>query len=159
MTSIRDYVLHVTATALICAVIFHLSRGSGSIKMIIKLLCGIILACSIIQPIKHVDFLVMEEFVWEFKEEADRAVNDGKNASAAAWAESITQGTEAYILEEAKAMNANLIVEVELSEEEVPMPACVTLVGQVAPYTRSVLADMIEQNLNIPRERQIWISQ
>lgn len=86
-------------------------------------------------------------------------MSDGKNASATAWSESIIAGTEAYILEKTKAMNVDLNVEVELSEDEVPMPAGVKLIGKVAPYAKSVLSDMIERDLNIPKECQIWISQ
>ena len=159
MEGIRDYVIHLTATSLICAVIFRFAHGSGAFKMIIKMLCGIILAYSIVQPVKQLDLSGVEEFASEFREEADRAVQQGKNASAAAWAESITQGTEAYILEKTKAMNVDLIVEVELSDDEVPVPVGITLTGQVAPYTKTVLSDMIEQDLNIPKENQTWTLQ
>ena len=84
MEGIRDYVIHLTATSLICAVIFRFAHGSGAVKMIIKMLCGIILAYSIVQPVKQLDLSGVEEFASEFREEADRAVQQGKNASAAA---------------------------------------------------------------------------
>ena len=159
IAAMREYVIHVTATALICAVVFRLFQGSGSGKMIVKLLCGIVLAFSILQPVKQVHFSVIDEFTRDFGQEADRAVNEGKNTSATAWSESITEGTEAYILEKTKAMNVDLTVEVELSEDELPMPAGVTLTGKVSPYVKSVLSDMIEQDLNIPKESQTWILQ
>lgn len=157
--ALREYVIHVIATALICAVVIRLFRGSGSGKMVVKLLCGMVLTFSIIQPVRQMDISFVDEFVWEFRAEADRAVSDGKNASATAWSESIIAGTEAYILEKTKAMNVDLNVEVELSKDEVPMPSGVKLIGKVAPYAKSVLSDMIERDLNIPKECQIWISQ
>ena len=159
MDAIREYVIQVTATALICAVVFRLARGSGGTKMIIRLLCGIVLSCSIIQPVKQLEFSPFEELNRTFRQEADRAVEQGKIASAAAWADSITQGVEAYILEKTKAMHLDMIVEVELADDEVPTPVGVRMVGKVAPYAKSVLSDMIEQDLNIPKEQQIWISQ
>lgn len=159
MEGFRDYVIHLTATALICAVIFRFARGSGAIKMIMKLLCGIVLAYSLIQPVKQLKPLSLEEMTRDFRQEAECAVDQGRKTSAEAWAESIKQGTEAYILEKTKAMNAELIVEVELSDDEMPIPVGVSLFGQIAPYAKSVLSDMIEQDLNIPKERQTWISQ
>lgn len=87
------------------------------------------------------------------------AVQWGESTAATALAESISQGTEAYILEKAKGMNVELAVEVELSDDEIPVPVAVSLTGQVAPYVKTVLSDTISQDLNIPKEKQIWISQ
>ena len=155
---IRDYVVHLTATTLICAVVFRFTRGSCAVKMIMKLLCGIVLAYSMIQPVKQMQFSGMKAFTQEFREEADRAAQQGKNVSQTAWVESITQGMEAYILEKTKSMNVDLLVEVKLSDDEVPVPVGIKLVGQVAPYVKSVLSDMIEQDLNISKEYQTWVS-
>ena len=159
MEGLRDYVFHITATALICAVVLRFARGSGAAKMIIRLLCGIVLAYSIIQPVKQIDFFSLDEFALEFQQDAQQAALWGKNESVAAWAQGITQGVEAYILEKAKAMDVDLAVEVELSEDEIPVPVAVSLWGDVAPYVKSVLSDTISQDLNIPKEKQTWISQ
>jgi len=156
---LRDYVLHITATALICAVVLRFARGSAAAKMIIRLLCGIVLAYSIIQPVKQVDFSRLDRFALEFQQDAEQAILWGKNESSAAWAEGISQGVEAYILEKAKAMNVELVVEVELSDDEIPVPVAVSLCGNAAPYVKSVLSDTISQDLNIPKEKQTWISQ
>ena len=156
---LRDYVIHITATALICSVILHFARGSGSVRMLIKLLCGIVLAYSIIQPMKELDVSKLEGLTFQFREEADRAVYWGENESRTAWVESISQGTEAYILEKAKAMNIDLAVEVVLSEDEIPIPVAVSLAGNVAPYAKSLLSEVISKDLNIPKENQTWISQ
>ena len=159
MDGLRTYVLHITATALICTVILRFSWGNGAVKMIIKLLCGIVLLFSMIQPLKQFDFAFVESFAAGFQEEADRAVQWGENAASESWAESICQGTEAYILEKAKTMKVDLTVEVELSDDEIPIPVAVSLTGDVSPYVKSVLSDTISQDLNIPKERQKWISQ
>ena len=156
---LRIYVLHLTATALICAVIIRFLKGSSASKLMIKLLCGIVLTCSIIQPVKQFDFGCFREFTVEFRQKAEQAVMWGKDTASAAWAESISQGAEAYILEKAKAMKVDLAVEVELSDDEIPVPSAVLLTGHVAPYVKSVLSDTISQDLNIPKEKQLWISQ
>lgn len=159
MSFVRDYIIHLTAAALICAVMIRFTRKSGVLGVLIKLLCGLFLAYSIVKPVQQVEFQGIEDFASGLREDADQAVQWGENATAQAWAESISQGTEAYILEKARAMNVELAVEVELSDDEVPVPASVSLTGHVAPYVKTVLSDMISQNLNIPKEKQIWISQ
>lgn len=159
MESLREYVLHITATALCCAVILRLTRGSSAVKTIIKLLCGIVLAYSIIQPVKQLDFSVLNEFALEFQQDAEQAVLWGEKESHTAWIEGISQGVEAYILEKAKAMNVDLDVEVELSDDDIPVPVAVLLRGNAAPYVKSVLSDVISQDLDIPKENQTWISQ
>lgn len=157
MNGLQEYVIHLSATALICAVLLRLARGNGAVKAMIKLLCGIVLAYSLIQPVKQLKLSGLERFVSEFHEDADRAVEWGKNVSAEAWAQSISQGAEAYILEKAKTMNLDLVVEVELSDDEIPVPAAVSLIGNAAPYAKTVLSNTISEELNISKENQIWI--
>jgi hypothetical protein len=155
---LREYVIHISATAMLCAVILRLARGSGAVKMMIKLLCGIVLAYSIVQPLKQLDFSVVERFTVNLQEDADRAVLWGQNLSASALSESISRGAETYIVEKAKAMDVELVVEVEVSDDAIPVPAAVSITGDVSPYAKSVLIDTISQDLNIPKEKQIWTS-
>lgn len=158
MDRLCDYVIRLSATALLCAVVIHFARGSSAVKLMVKLLCGIVLAYSIIQPVRQLKISEFGDVAMQFRQDADRAVQWGKNISTEAWTESISQGTEAYILEKAKDLNLDLIVEVELSDDEFPVPVAVSLTGKVAPYAKSVLSDAISRDLNIPKESQKWTS-
>lgn len=158
MEAFREYVLQVSAVALLCAMIFRLLRGIGTVKLMIKLLCGIILAYSVVQPMKQLDFPDLESYVSGIQEDADQVVQSGIKAASNALEEGIIDGTEAYILEKAKALNLDLIVEVEVSDDEIPVPITVSLTGSAAPYARSVLEETISRELNIPKEKQTWIS-
>lgn len=155
---LRTFVVNITATALICALVMRLTHGSGTIKLVMKLLCGMVLAVSIVKPIKEVELIDIEQYTAEFQNQADRAVQWGKDSAAKTWGESISQGVETYILEKAKTLKVDLDVEVELSKDEIPIPVRVSLTGKVSPYAKSVLSDTISQDLNIPKEKQIWIS-
>lgn len=159
MSMLCDYVLRLSATALLCAVVMQFTRGSTAAKMMVQMLCGIILAYSIIQPIRQLKLSDFGDLAMEFRQDADVAVQWGKNTSAEAWSESITQGTEAYILEKAKELNLDLVVEVELSDDEYPVPIAVSITGNVAPYAKTVLGEMIFSDLNIPKESQKWTLQ
>ena len=158
MDGLREYVVHITATALICALVMRLVQGSGTTKRIMKLLCGAVMAVSIVNPIKQLNMTNMGDFTLDIQEEADQAVLLGENTAMETWRESISQGVEAYILEKAKSMKVDLDVEVELSKDEIPAPVAITLSGKVGPYAKTVLSDTISQELDIPKERQIWIS-
>ena len=159
MAFVREYIIQLTAAALICGVIIRFTCRCGAAGVIIKLLCGIFLAYSIVKPVQQVELRGIGDFVTTFRQDAEQAVLWGEKTTAQALAESISQGTEAYILEKAKAMNVDLAVEVELSDDEVPAPVAVSLTGQVAPYVKTVLSDIISRDLDIPKEKQIWISQ
>lgn len=158
MVGLRAFVVNITATALICALVMRLTHGSGTVKLVMKLLCGMVLAVSLLKPINALEFADIEQYMARFQFQADQAVQWGEDSASLTWRESISQGVETYILEKAKTLKVDLDVEVELSEEEVPIPVGVSLVGKISPYAKSVLSDTISQDLNIPKEKQIWIS-
>lgn len=159
METLRDYAIQVSATALICALILQLANVSGAVKVMIRLLCSIILLYSIIQPFKQFAFPDFGNILSKYRKEADIAVQRGTNITSKALAERISSGMEAYILEKSSGLKLDLIVEVELSDDEIPVPVSVSLKGKASPHAKSKLSDIISKELNIPKEKQIWISQ
>ena len=73
---------------------------------------------------------------------------------AAIWAAIITQQTQSYILDKADTLGVCLEVGVELNEEMVPWR--VTMTGEAPPYARQRLEGIIQDDLGIPAERQVW---
>ena len=65
----------------------------------------------------------------------------------------IKQRLETYILEEAAKYSCQLDVCVSLTDG---FPTEVTLQGNVSPYIRNLLQSIIESNIGIPKENQIW---
>ena len=70
-------------------------------------------------------------------------------------AEIIKQRTEAYILDRASAMDAQIKVSVSLGKDGIPKSVRIT--GRISPMNRSRLTDVIAADLGIPREQQEWI--
>ena len=163
MEALRDYAIHVSSTALICSLLLRFADTSGAVKLMIRLLCSIILIYSIAQPLRQFDIPEFGNIIEKYKDEADLAVQRGKKVTSKAFAERICNGVEAYILEKSTGLNLDLNVEVELevelSDDEIPVPVSVSLTGKVSPYAKSILSDTISDELNIPKEKQIWISQ
>jgi len=72
-------------------------------------------------------------------------------------AQSIIDSTRAYILEKAETFGAELTVEVMLDDSSIPVPSGVRIRGNISPYNREKLGSIIQRDLGIPTEAQIWI--
>lgn len=158
MEGIRQYIVSVTAAAILCAVLRQLLPEKGLTSSLLKLVSGIFLAFVVISPVKNVDIDSFTVYVDAISLEGESLSAEGEDMAADAMACIIKDRTEAYILDKAKSLNASLAVEVELSADSLPVPETVRLNGTVSPYARSVLETMLAEELGIAKENQIWIS-
>lgn len=122
-----------------------------------RMVYGLFLAIVVIKPITGIDYAYLDTFVEEFDFAAKEAAAMGSDMAADARREIIKTETEAYILDKASSYNLQLQVEVSLSEEDLPVPEFVCLMGSAAPYAKSCLQREIAEELDIPKERQLWI--
>ena len=79
----------------------------------------------------------------------------GENLARDSMADIIKEETEAYILDKAADLHANLRVEVAVGEDN--LPAAVTISGEASPYARRQIQAMIANDLGISKENQKWI--
>lgn len=154
MEAIKGYLLSVTAAALVCGIVTTLGGKSSGISKLLKLLCGLFLAATVVKPL--VDVKIGD--IWDFAENltvsSDAAVAMGENVAAEEMERIIKQKTQTYILDKAKALGADVTVEVSL---EGYIPSSVTVKGDLSPYVKSNLSASIARELNIPPEEQVWI--
>ena len=153
MESIRDYLLSVTAAALICGIISTLTGKTSNISKVLKLLCGLFLAATVIKPLINMKVDNIYSFTESLTVSSDLAVMQGEKIASDEMKRIIKEKTEAYILDKANALGAQVAVEIVLEEY---VPVGVTVRGDISPYVRSNLADSITRELNIPAEEQIW---
>ena len=156
MDAIREYLLHLLAAAIVSSVVIRLFPGNGTITGIAKLLCSVFLIICAVKPIPQLKISLVDEFGSGLMTEAENIATDGKNAARNLLAESISEQTEAYILEKAKEMDVDLVVQVEVSEDDIPVPISVCISGRLSPYAKNRLSDMITRDLGIDKEHQIW---
>ena len=157
MEGIRTYLLGVIAAAIICGIATRLLGNKGMQGAMAKLLTGLFLTFILIRPIAELDIKSITDFTSGYSYEAEQAAAQGAAVTKEALAESIKSRTEAYILDKAAAMNADLAVEVTLSKDDIPVPEAVRLTGKVSPYAKAQLSHMILEDLGIDKERQTWI--
>lgn len=155
MEALRQYVLSVTAAALICGIVSGLARGSAA-KEWIRLLCGLLLAFTAIRPLARLEVNAFAELPLPFAQEAETTAALGENMARQAVADSIKAESEAYILDKAAALNADVTVEVTVSEDSTPVPAAVKLSGSASPYARRQLERILQTELGIAKENQLW---
>lgn len=120
------------------------------------MLCGLVLAVIVLHPISG---LQMEDLAFDLLPsagEGERMADRGEKITRQAMADIIKSRTEAYILDKAAALEGSLTVKVTLSEDDIPVPVGVTLSGNLSPYARSQLTNVIEKDLGISKENQLW---
>lgn len=155
MDGLRQYVISVVAAALLCGIVSNLFEDSAG-KDFIKMLCGLLLMVTAILPVRNLDLSGMLETLVPASGEVASLTTAGEKMADEAMADIIKQKTRTYILDKAKEWNAAIEVEVTLDEDHVPATA--TIQGDISPYAKAQLAAILETDLGITREHQVWIS-
>ena len=78
-------------------------------------------------------------------------------AAAQEQAKIIKEQSQAYILDKAVSLGADISVAVTVSETTPPTPIEITVKGAVSPYVKTVLKDYLKEQFGIPEEAQKWI--
>lgn len=156
MEGIQKYVLSVIISSLICGILPGLLQ-KGAMKDITKVICGLILTLNIISPFRGVDLAIPESF-WNLEEDLEAsAASEGEMLAQKALAEIIKEETEAYILDKAHELNAQIQVEIHVSRENPPVPVNAVIFGNISDPEREKLQELLCDQLNIPKEEQTWI--
>lgn len=157
MTMLSRYILSVTAAAVICSIAKSLVPGKDTATTVTRLLCGIFLAVTVIAPLKNITIGDISDWTTDIARQADDAVAQGASYTENALAQSIKSRAEAYILDKARSLQADVTVEVTLSDESIPAPIAATISGSVSPYAKKQLQRILTEDLGIPKEDQTWI--
>ncbi len=152
--ALKEYLLSVTAAALVCALVRRLLAGKGSAEAMGKILAGIFMILTALTPLTQ--FRLPELLELPFSGDSQAAVAHGEELAQKELAAGISDRVEAYILEKAAAMGAYLTVDVVLSHDPIPVPVKVCLQGSISPYARQKLQTMIQTDLGINKENQVW---
>jgi uncharacterized protein YgbK (DUF1537 family) len=151
MEHIREYLVSVTAAALLVGIIRCLAGNKG----LIHLISGIFLLLTLIRPITEISLTDMTRLHEKIQNEAVRASDQGEDYAEAAMTRHIKEQCQAYILDKANAFGAQIHADFTLNAQMVP-EAC-TIQGEVTSYAKQQLSKILQSDLGIPREAQQWI--
>lgn len=150
----REYIISVICAAVICAIATDLGGRKGASGQILKLICGVFLSFTVIRPVTDVKMEDFSFFASDIATDAFQVSDLGKTKSRNEMEAIITGEVAAYILDKAGDFNGELTVDVKLDENLIPRR--VILTGSISPKEKQSLQEMIEKDLGIGKEDQIW---
>ena len=157
MESIGQYLLTVCTAAILCSIVNGLVGKKGGQKNIIQMVSSLFLTITVLSPLTKIQIGDLSLWMQTVSADADSAVSYGQNLAKDSMITNIKSGCEAYILDKAGQLQINITVQVEVEDAEIPKPCRVTLQGNASPYARSRLQTIIQEDLGIQKEQQIWI--
>ena len=157
MEKLGYYILSVTAATILLSVLQSVAGKKGTYGALLRLIGGLFLSFTIIAPVADIEPDQILEFPWDFAAQGSDIAERGQEYAQDQLHGIIKDRCEAYILDKAKAYQADLTVEVMLSLDEVPVPSSVRLQGSVSPYARQALQKWLQDDIGIPKECQQWI--
>ena len=157
MRSWGQYILSIGLAALLTAIIGEFSDRKSATGTIIRMICGLFLAFTVISPITDLNFGILDAFSQELDADTSTAISIGEELRQESVRELIKQETEAYILDKARLLGCSLEVTVSVCEAEVPVPESVRITGNVSASARRELEIVLSQELGISKENQQWI--
>ena len=156
MAWFSNYIIAVVAAAIICSTVRVLVGNKSAPAAIVKLITGLLLTVTMITPLTNIKFSDISNYIDDFSLESDAVVDVGSSYAAEKTAAIIKARTEAYILDKAQVLGANVVTHVILSNDPPYKPCSVTMTGNVSPYAKQRLMAFITQDLGISEVDQIW---
>ena len=157
MESLGNYILSVTSAAILLAVLLTLLSKNGSTSSLLRLIGGLFLTFTLVVPLTDLKLDDIFDSFLNISSDGNSIAAYGQECYQTELASIIKQRCEAYILDKAQSLGAELTVEVTVSQDDMPVPLGATMRGSISPYARSQLASVISDQLGIPKEDQQWI--
>ena len=158
MVALREYVLSVSAAAILCGILCCVCGEKSGSAPVLRMLCGLIVVLAAVRPLVTLRVDQLAYGLDILREDAALQAQEGVDYASQAMAQLIKEKTAAYILDKAAGFGVMLQVEVEVTQDQIPIPVGLTITGPVSAYVREQLKTYIEMDLGIPRENQRWIN-
>lgn len=157
MEGLRQYLISVTAAAMICGIAKTVADEKTVSGAVIRLVAGLVMTVTVLAPVVRLDLGVVPELTAGIAAEAKQAAAVGEDLAEEELRSIIIDRLEAYILDKAAAFGARLQVEILMPEDGSIEPEGIILRGDVSPYAKQRLQQIITEDLNIAKEKQQWI--
>ena len=153
MGTLREWLASVVTVALLLALAQTLIP-EGTVRRIGSFAGGLILLLTLLQPLSGGDPIRLETEFESCRQEIEDRRQELQQAGDRALAAIIEEQTAAYISDKAAALGTpvQVRVETEMGADGVTVPVSAQLKGAYS----EALSVYMEQELGIPRERQVW---
>ena len=149
----KEYALSVIGRALLCGIIIH-AVSSLRYSRLIRLVCGTVLAITVLKPLSSVQIGDSLKFDTDGLS-PDTYVDLGKEKAEDKRKQCITDTCASYIF--SKANELGMCVTAEVFLDEALIPDRVQINCQSGLERRKDLEEYMEEVLGITKEKQVWI--
>lgn len=153
MEELKGYLLSLITLALLCGILRELVI-SETARELIRLVCGLCMVLTLLRPFSGLSWEIPQWNPEIHREQAKEYVSDGRLASESAFKELIKAETEAYILDRAGQLEAQITVSIRVNAENIPDQA--VLHGDLSQEQKEKLTHLLETDLGLTKEQQIW---
>lgn len=160
MDGVRNWLLSVIAACLLCALAEAL-MPQGPVKKAGRLVCGLVLLCVMLSPLPGLRLETGQAWLEEYFAGLEQQKQEWKEAADVGTKGIIEEQYGAYIVDKAKGLGivCRARVTCRTGEDGLPVPDVVEVTGQFSDEEQSRLTQIIEEELLVPPERQVYYSE
>ena len=156
MEGIREYILSVSAAALLCAIAGKLPGKDALPGKAVRIVMGLFMLFALLQPLSALRLGDRFSIFEEFSRDASAAVAEGEAHAYSVISDGITDRLRAYILDKAALYDGDLSVQIRLSKDLPPKLEGITLAGDISPYGKVQLTHILTRDLGLEAEELLW---
>ena len=156
MEALRTYLLGIAVTAVAVTLLSALLK-EGVIRRAVQLAGGVVLILAVLGPLLRNGLDAFGSYLAELKMREDALQTGIEVENTDVLERIIRRETEAYILDKAAALGAEVTVTVTVEQGgHYPYPYTATVEGKLTDAQRNALSEDLELSLAIPKERQVF---
>lgn len=154
MANWKQYVFTVIVCSLSCGILSEILTDTKG-KALVRFTSGILLALVILEPLSQIHLNDLLGVSYPDMDATDHWIAQGKKIAGEAQTEHIKASCEAYLLDKANKLGANIRPKILLDKNRIP--AFAEIEGTVKRDVQMQLQNILTEDLGIPKENQIWI--
>ena len=157
MFDYRQYIIAVTAAAIIGSIGVSVCDKKNASSAVVKLIVGIMMTLTMLKPLIEIEIGNLADYLSSVEVYASDSLEAGSMWADSATSVIIKERTESYILDKAASIGSQISIDITLSEHYPFTPSSATITGAVSPYAKSQLSEILVNDIGILKENQIWI--
>lgn len=154
MRQLQQYLLTVTAAAVVCGFVRSLTHNKGASAAVVKIVSAVFLAVTVISPWSKWSISDFTKYLQEYSADADIIVANGVAAAQEETDAIIKSQSETYI--ENKAMSLGVSLQADITALDSQLQSVTITAEHISPYHKQQITQYIAVDLGITEAKQIW---
>lgn len=148
----KQYVVSILGCCLCCGILSQILADPKR-KELLRLISGTVLGICILQPLSGIE---PESLLYSVRQNSSAAacIAEGEEKAEQIRYEYIKAACESYILDKAKALGAEIEIQITLNRQLIPDSS---EIKGADGHVKTTLQKILTEDLGIPKEHQTWI--